>query len=480
MSTRATLGSGLRAGEYSAALIVTALSAAFGTVLVGAADAIVTSMRASGFDQLTEVRTVLGVMTWIFLGIALFVGAIVTVNTFATIIAGRARRLALLRLLGASSASLRRSIAQEGLIVGLAGAALGWLAGAALLQGGLAAAHTWWGLPVQTTTPWFITDAIAPAVAAALVTLVSAWLGSRQILGISPIQAFGSAQAATESGSDARSSRTRVVVAALTAVLGLGMLALGAKMGLHSLDQAQAGLPIAFFGGVLTVTALVLAADRVLPPLMRIAPGITGSADLLAARNARRAPRRSSRSALGILIGVGLVSMFAVAAYTYQDTLTAYATQQRELSAEDLALFADSMRQVLLVFLPLVGFSALIAAVGMVNTQVLATVQRQREIGLLRALGLTRQQTLWMLTAESARSAVVAVVVGLLLGIGFGWVGALASMGEIMRKTSLWPTVPWQLVASALAGALLLSAVSTLAASRRARRVTPLDAIAAE
>ncbi|MEG6529057.1 FtsX-like permease family protein, partial [Bordetella bronchiseptica] len=57
--------------------------------------------------------------------IAIFVAAIVVVNTFSIVVAGRTRTIALLRLLGASASSLRRGFGVEGLIVGGVGAVLG-------------------------------------------------------------------------------------------------------------------------------------------------------------------------------------------------------------------------------------------------------------------------------------------------------------------------------------------------------------------
>ena len=72
---------------------------------------------------------VLGILSMIFLGIAIYVGAIVTANTFSTVVAGRTRRIALMRLVGASARSQRADVARQGLLVGVIGAVVGLLGG---------------------------------------------------------------------------------------------------------------------------------------------------------------------------------------------------------------------------------------------------------------------------------------------------------------------------------------------------------------
>ena len=81
------------------------------------------------------------------------------------------------------------------------------------------------------------------------------------------------------------------------------------------------------------------------------------------------------------------------------------------------------------VFTVLIGFSALIAAVGMVNTLSLSVLQRTRELGLLRALGFDRRQLRGMIVAESAALTLAATLTGVVLGLGYGWAGAQSLLG---------------------------------------------------
>jgi len=95
-------------------IVVTALSAVFATVLIMATGVIGAAVGAGSAGESGSVRSALLVVTSVFVIIALYVGAIVTANTFATIIAGRTRQIALLRLAGAQARSLRRAVPPRG------------------------------------------------------------------------------------------------------------------------------------------------------------------------------------------------------------------------------------------------------------------------------------------------------------------------------------------------------------------------------
>jgi ABC-type antimicrobial peptide transport system permease subunit len=73
------------------------------------------------------------------------------------------------------------------------------------------------------------------------------------------------------------------------------------------------------------------------------------------------------------------------------------------------------------VILVLLVLSIAIAAVGIVNTLGLSIVERTREIGLLRAVGMGRGQVRAMIRYESVVIAVFGAVLGMLLGVGLAW-----------------------------------------------------------
>ena len=77
-------------------------------------------------------------------------------------------------------------------------------------------------------------------------------------------------------------------------------------------------------------------------------------------------------------------------------------------------------------------FSVLIAMLGIINTLALSILERTREIGLLRAVGMTRRQLRSAIRAEAILTSAVGLVVGLVLGVGFAAV-ALSAAGQAGR-----------------------------------------------
>ena len=109
-------------------------------------------------------------------------------------------------------------------------------------------------------------------------------------------------------------------------------------------------------------------------------------------------------------------------------------------------------------------------------------LQRTRELGLLRALGFTIRQLRRMILAEAAQLTVTAVLVGLVLGGIYGWVGAQTLFGSIHGSPGIVaPGIPWRhRSASWSSGAVILTADRLGRPARRATRVSPVTALAAE
>ena len=190
--------------------------------------------------------------------------------------------------------------------------------------------------------------------------------------------------------------------------MGGALLALGIAAGLVT----PLGVVIAFVGGLLSFTGLALGAALVMPPVLRLVGRVFGSSATarLAAENGMRHPERSSRMAIGVVMGVTLVTMFAVAIASTKAVLTT--TAGGELP-EFMATLLDTFS---IVMMALVGVSAVIAAVGLVNLLTIGVVQRRRELGLLRALGLSNGQVRRMILLEATHVTVAALALGLVLG----------------------------------------------------------------
>jgi putative ABC transport system permease protein len=124
----------------------------------------------------------------------------------------------------------------------------------------------------------------------------------------------------------------------------------------------------------------------------------------------------------------------------------------------------------------LLALAIVIALLGIANTLALSIVERTRELGVLRAIGMRRGQLAQMIAAESVIIAIIGAVLGIVLGLGLG--AALAyAVTRGQQPTVVVPVA--QLVAFALA-AVLAGVVASVAPARRAARLNVLDAIAAE
>ena len=93
------------------------------------------------------------------------------------------------------------------------------------------------------------------------------------------------------------------------------------------------------------------------------------------------------------------------------------------MSVNDQAAFAAEQRepidQLLFIVYALLGLAVVIAVLGIVNTLALSVIERIREIGLLRAVGLSRRQLRTMLRLESVAIALLGAVLGIVLGLAF-------------------------------------------------------------
>jgi putative ABC transport system permease protein len=124
----------------------------------------------------------------------------------------------------------------------------------------------------------------------------------------------------------------------------------------------------------------------------------------------------------------------------------------------------------------LLALAVIIALLGIANTLALSIVERTRELGLLRAIGMRRGQLAQMVAAESVIIAVIGAVLGIALGLGLG-----AALAYAVTR-SQQPTVvvsPGQLVVFAVVAALA-GVLASVAPARRAARLNMLAAIASE
>ncbi|GAB3699403.1 ABC transporter permease [Mariniluteicoccus flavus] len=132
---------------------------------------------------------------------------------------------------------------------------------------------------------------------------------------------------------------------------------------------------------------------------------------------------------------------------------------------------------VVAVALALTAVAVAIAVVGIGNTLGLAVLERTREFGLLRALGLTRRRLRMMLGLEAVVLAAVAVLIGVGLGIAYGITGIRAVVGT---GFTVIPEVPWGQLALVVAFALAAGWLASVLPGARAAKTSPSAALAEE
>ncbi|MER7705092.1 FtsX-like permease family protein [Kitasatospora sp. NPDC097605] len=147
------------------------------------------------------------------------------------------------------------------------------------------------------------------------------------------------------------------------------------------------------------------------------------------------------------------------------------------LTVTDTAAQAETLRTLLdrmtLISMALLGFSVVIAGLGVAAALVLSISERSREIGMLRAIGMSRTQLRRMLTLEALLLSLATALLGTALGIGYGWAAArsvTATLGTLGGP----PVLP---VLGALALTVLTGLAAAVLPARRVARMTAVDAM---
>lgn len=163
-----------------------------------------------------------------------------------------------------------------------------------------------------------------------------------------------------------------------------------------------------------------------------------------------------------------------------RDGLQAAASELPTVVVTDNEEYADSLvsqfDQAFAIIYALLALAVVTSVLGIVNTLGLSVIERTREIGLLRAVGLTRPQLRLMVVLESVIVAVLGSVLGVLLGVGFGVV--LVRMLSDAGINVL--AIPWGQLGLFVLGAAVVGMFAALTPARRAARLDVLSAIATD
>jgi putative ABC transport system permease protein len=461
MNSRLVLGSRREAGTVG---LVAGMCGFYASTLMTAADLVNVDAASSGSHN--AVGLLLSAVATVFTAVAVYVAAVVIANGVDTVVAGRLRQIAVLRLLGADARTLRSSVVRGATSVAALGAAAGVLAGA--LVGDVARlVLVARGTLHEGDYAWLPPLSVAAAVVITVAAALAARVGSRVVLRATPAQAM--LGAAVPPPETRRAGLLRRI--ATFGLIGLGGLVLLLAAALGESGGA-AGFLLAALGAMVSGTGILVGAQLVVPALVAASSRLLGSdpPSVVAARNAVREPARTTRSTMGLVIGVTLVTTFAAGFAALRTAAHSWDLTPHQAVQTDQMLHYTSV-----VMICVVAVSSAIAAVGFVSTMSLSVIQRTREIGLLRALGFTSRQVRTMITKESLALSATAVTFGMALGLVYGALGAQSLVG-FETDGFAWGVPGLVLAGIAGSGVLLVLAASWVPSSR-AVAIAPVDAL---
>ena len=144
--------------------------------------------------------------------------------------------------------------------------------------------------------------------------------------------------------------------------------------------------------------------------------------------------------------------------------------------AEFKELIQGQVSQLLNMVYGLLALAIIVAVLGVVNTLALSVVERTREIGLMRAIGLSRLQLRRMIRLES----VVIALFGALLGLGLGMAWGAAGQRLLALEGMPILEIPWGTIIAVFLGSAVVGLLAALLPAFRAGRMNVLNAIATE
>jgi putative ABC transport system permease protein len=159
-----------------------------------------------------------------------------------------------------------------------------------------------------------------------------------------------------------------------------------------------------------------------------------------------------------------------------QDAIAAFPQAELKSNAEFRADQEGQINQLLFIISALLGFAILISFFGIAITLALSVFERTREIGLLRAVGMTRRQlrraVRWEAVIVSVFGVVIGVVVGTLIGIALSYAAPDNFIDGV--------TIPWMVLVIVVILAVLAAVVAALYPAFKASRMNVLNAISSE
>ncbi|GIG69592.1 ABC transporter permease [Phytomonospora endophytica] len=150
------------------------------------------------------------------------------------------------------------------------------------------------------------------------------------------------------------------------------------------------------------------------------------------------------------------------------------------ITVNDVSALSDQIKQIFDIILTIVQVLLIvamgIAVIGVVNTLTLSVLERTRELGLLRAVGMTKSQVTGMVTVESVVISVFGAILGLAVGAGLGIAAQQALKDQFLDTLAM----PWNTMAFYLVAGVVIGVLAALIPAYRANKLNVLRAISYE
>lgn len=269
-------------------------------------------------DDIGEALAFFGILLTVFSSIALGVGSFVIYNVFSISAAQRQRENALLRAIGASRRQITRAMLIESVIVGIFGSILGFIGGIGLSVG---LSQLLRALNIDIPQGGLVVTpgaAVTTIVVGLIVTVASAYLPARRAGKVPPLAAMRATALETP-------GPTRIRAFAGLGSVFLGLTTIGAVTLGASNNLLGVGVLLVFTGTIVLGPAIARPVALVLGRPAAKLRGVTGT---MARQNAARNPKRTSRTASPVLIGVALVAAVSALAASINGQIADIFTQQ--------------------------------------------------------------------------------------------------------------------------------------------------------
>ncbi len=152
--------------------------------------------------------------------------------------------------------------------------------------------------------------------------------------------------------------------------------------------------------------------------------------------------------------------------------LAAFPDAKAQTHAEYVKAQSSFINTMLNLLYVLLALSVIVSLFGMVNTLVLSVFERTRELGMLRAVGMTRRQVRRMVRHESVITALIGAALGLPLGIMLA-----AAVTHAVGKYGVTFSLPVASLVIFTVAAMIAGVLAAIAPARRASRLNVLEAL---